>query len=274
MTRFTANYTGDDPIASGELRLDIAAGVARLTIAREVDGNRLTPEILARLAVIARELADHDDVHVLVIGGAGSDFFSRGIFDPALRASFSKEDVLAIVRMANRAYDAIEALPQIVIAALNGITRAGGAELALAADIRLASSTARMQFPEAAWGGFPGAAGPVRLPALIGRAQALELMCTGEEIGAAEMLALKLVNRVVQAAALESEAMALAARIAGNGPLAIRGAKRIVNARLGAGFAQARELSDALRHALEYTQDVDEAISAHREQRKPRFKNR
>ena len=86
MTRFNANYTGDDPIASGELRLDIAAGVARLTIAREADGNRLTPEILARLAVIARDLADHDDVQVLVLVGAGLDFFSRGIFDPALRA--------------------------------------------------------------------------------------------------------------------------------------------------------------------------------------------
>ena len=274
MTRFTADYQGDDPVASGELKLVIAEGVAKLTIDRQPDGNRLTPEILARLSVLARELCDRDDVHVLVMIGAGDAFFSRGIFDPTLRASFSKEDVLAIVRMANRAYDAIEALPQVVIAALNGMTRAGGAELALAADIRLASDTARMQFPEAAWGGFPGAAGPVRLPALIGRGAALELMCTGEEIDAQRMLALRLVNRLVPSVAIGSEAMSLAARIAGNGPLAVRGAKRIANARLSPGFRESRELSDALRHALEFSHDVDEAIAANREGRKPRFQNR
>ena len=273
MTRFTADYRGDDPVVSGELKFEIVGGVAKLIIDRQTDGNRLTPEILARISVLARDLGDRNDVHVLALIGAGNAFFSRGIFDPALRASFTKEDVLAIVRMANRAYDAIEALPQIVIAALNGMTRAGGAELALAADMRLASESARMQFPEAAWGGFPGAAGPVRLPALIGRGQALELMCTGEEIDAQRMLALGLVNRIVLPAALENEAMALAARIAGNGPLAVRGAKRIANARLSPGFRESRELSDALRHELEYSHDVDEAIAAHREQRKPRFQN-
>ena len=250
MTRFTADYRGDDPVTTGELKIEFAAGVAKVTIARPADGNRLTPEILARLSVLARELAETRDVHVLVVIGEGREFFSRGIFDPALRAAFSKEDVLAIVRMANRAYDAIEALPQIVIAGLNGMTRAGGGELALAADIRLASETARLQFPEAAWGGFPGAAGPVRLPVLIGRGPALELMCTGEEIDAARMATLGLINRIVPAADIEAETMALAARIASNGPLAVRGAKRIANARLDPGFSRARELSDALRHAL------------------------
>jgi len=274
VTRFTSTWSGEDPLAAGELTLEILAGVAKLTIARPSDGNRLTPEILARLSTIARTLADSHDVHALVMIGAGSEFFSRGIFDPELRAAFSKEEVLAIVRLANRAYDAIEALPQIVIAALNGMTRAGGAELALAADIRLASETARIEFPEAAWGGFPGAAGPVRLPTVIGRGQALELMCTGRGIGADEMLALGLVNRIVPAAFIESEAMTLARRIADNGPLAVRGAKRIVNARIAPGFSSARELSDALRGTLEYSHDVDEAMLAHRQQRKPRFENR
>jgi enoyl-CoA hydratase/carnithine racemase len=274
VTRFTSGWRGEDPVAAGELNLEIADGVAKLTIVRPSDGNRLTPDILAHLAAVAQLLVDSREVHALVLIGAGTDYFSRGIFDPALRAAYSKEDVLGIVRLANRAYDAIEALPQIVIAALNGITRAGGAELALAADIRLASETARMQFPEAAWGGFPGAAGPVRLPALIGRAQALELICTGQEIDAAEMLRLGLVNRVVPAAAIAEEAMGLARRIASNGPLAVRGAKRIVNARTSPGFASARELSDALRRAIEYSHDVDEAIAAHREQRTARFENR
>ena len=274
MTRFTRSWRGNDPLAAGELNFESAEGVAKLTIARPSDGNRLTPEILAHLATVAEQLADSGDVHALVLIGAGNAYFSRGIFDPALRAAYSKEDVLGIVGLANRAYDAIEALPQIVIAALNGMARAGGAELALAADIRLASETARMQFPEAAWGGFPGAAGPVRLPTVVGRAQALELLCTGREIDAAEMLRLGLVNRIVPAAAVADEARALARRIAGNGPLAVRGAKRIVGARMAPGFSNARQLSDALRQALEYSHDVNEAIAADRQQRKPRFENR
>ena len=102
----------------------------------------------------------------------------------------------------------------------------------------------------------------------------MELMCTGDEIDAARMQALGLVNRIVPATAINAEVMTLASRIAANGPLAVRGAKRIANARLSPGFVAARELSDALRHALEYSHDVDEAIAAVREQRKPRFENR
>src|SRR5262245_66342283 len=102
-----------------------------------------------------------------------------GILNPVVRASYTKDQILELVRTANRLYDAIEALPQIVIAALNGIARAGAAELALACDIRLAASHATFALPEALWGGFPGAGGPVRLPALVGKARALEIICTG-----------------------------------------------------------------------------------------------
>jgi enoyl-CoA hydratase/carnithine racemase len=99
-----------------------------------------------------------------------------------VRASYTKEEILDLVRIANRLYDAIEALPQIVIAAFNGAARAGAAELSLACDIRLAATHATFRLPEALWGGFPGAGGPVRLPGIVGRARALELICTGREI--------------------------------------------------------------------------------------------
>src|SRR5205814_57550 len=108
----------------------------------------------------------------------------------------TKDDVLRIVFLANKAYDAIEALPQIVIAALNGGLRAGAVELALACDIRVAAAHVRMAMPEAKWGGFPGAGAPVRLPALVGRSRALELIATGREIDAAEMARLGLVEHV------------------------------------------------------------------------------
>src|SRR6266542_1912646 len=186
---------------------------------------------------------------------------------PAVRASYTKEQIVELVRLANRTFDAIEALPQVVIAALNGIARAGAAELSLACDIRLAAAHATLAWPEALWGGFPGAGAPVRLPAIVGRARALELLCTGRELRADEMERLGLVLGVYPAARLLDEATALAMRIAASGPLAIRGAKRIMHMRALSGFAAARTLSDTLRHALEWSRDVDEGMAAHREGR-------
>src|SRR5207253_1082127 len=110
------------------------------------------------------------------------EFFSMGILNPAVRASYTKEQILELVRVANRLYDGIEALPQIVIAALNGTTRAGAAELALACDIRLAATHATFALPEALWGGFPGAGGPVRLPAIVGRARARGRASSGARV--------------------------------------------------------------------------------------------
>jgi enoyl-CoA hydratase/carnithine racemase len=102
----------------------------------------------------------------------------------------------------------------------------------------------------------------------------LELICTGREIDAAEMERLGLVLGVYPAARLLPEARALAARICASGPIATRGAKRISNVRNGAGFAAARALADALRHALEWSHDVDEGMAAHRENRAPKFTGR
>jgi enoyl-CoA hydratase/carnithine racemase len=108
----------------------------------------------------------------------------------------------------------------------------------------------------------------------VGRARALELICTGREVSASEMERLGLVLAVYPAAKLLAEAHALAASIAASGPLAIRGAKRIMSVRGAEGFAAARALSDALRHALEWSHDVDEGMAAHRESRPPRFTGR
>jgi enoyl-CoA hydratase/carnithine racemase len=249
-------------------------GVATITLDRPGDSNRLTRSVLVTLQGMVDELAGDDETQAVVITGRGAAFFSMGILSPAVRASYTKEQVLEMVRIANRLYDALEALPQIVIAALNGATRAGAAELALACDIRLAAAHATFALPEALWGGFPGAGGPVRLPGIVGRARALEIICTGRELDAAEMERIGLVLAVHPAERLLAEAQGLAARIAASGPLATRGAKRIVRTRLMSGFAEARTLSDTLRGALEWSQDVDEGMAAHREGRAPHFTGR
>ena len=259
---------------SKEVRVERDGRAMTITIDRPTDQNRLTRDVLLTLQALVGHLAADAETQAVVITGSGSEFFSMGILNPAVRASYTKEQIVELVRTANRLYDSIEALPQIVIAAFNGAARAGAAELSLACDIRIAAEHATFALPEALWGGFPGAGGPVRLPGIVGRARALELICTGREIDAAEMERLGLVLAVHPAARLLPEARALASRICASGPIATRGAKRIVNVRNGPGFAAARSLADSLRHALEYSHDVDEGMAAHRENRPPRFTGR
>ena len=261
-------------LPSNEVGLEREGRTVTITLHRPADQNRLTREVLATLQDIVDRLGSDEDAQAVVITGSGREFFSMGILNPAVRATYTKDQVLELVRAANRLYDAVEALPQIVIAALNGAARAGAAELALACDIRLAAAHASFALPEALWGGFPGAGGPVRLPAIVGRARALELICTGRVVDAEEMQRLGLTLSLFPAEALVPEARALAARISASGPLATRGAKRIIGARQASGFAGARALSDALRHALEWSHDVDEGMAAHRDGRPPRFTGR
>ncbi|HWN12845.1 MAG TPA: enoyl-CoA hydratase/isomerase family protein, partial [Candidatus Dormibacteraeota bacterium] len=176
--------TPGTPPSASDVRVERADRVLTLTFDRPDDQNRLTRDVLLTMQGIADDLRDDDEIQAVVVTGSGSEFFSMGILNPAVRASYTKEQILDLVRIANRLYDAIEGLPQIVIAVFNGAARAGAAELALACDIRLAAAHATFRLPEALWGGFPGAGGPVRLPAIVGRARALELICTGREIDA------------------------------------------------------------------------------------------
>ena len=259
---------------SEEVRVERDGRAMTIMLDRPADQNRLTRDVLLTLQGLVDRLGADEEIQAVVITGSGAEFFSMGILNPVVRASYTKEQILELVRIANRLYDAIEALPQITIAAFNGAARAGAAELSLACDIRLAAAHATFALPEALWGGFPGAGGPVRLPGIVGRARALELICTGREVDAAEMERLGLVLSVCPAERLLPEARALAARIAASGPLATRGAKRIMNVRGAAGFTAARALADALRQALEWSRDVDEGMAAHREGRPPRFTGR
>ena len=257
-----------------EVLYSAAGRVATVVLNRPDDENRMTPDVLERLGAIAGALAADEGVQAVILSGAGTRFFSAGMLHPKVRARLTKDQILGMVRLANSVFDRIEALPQITIAALNGITRAGAAELILACDMRIAAAHATWAVPEAKWGGFPGAGAPVRLPLIVGKARSLELICAPREIGADEMLRYGLTLETHPREKLMDAARALAARIAACGPLAIRGAKRIVNLRLSTGFQAARELSDTLRAALESTHDIAEGQAAILEGRPPRFTGR
>jgi enoyl-CoA hydratase/carnithine racemase len=160
-----------------------------------------------------------------------------------------------------------------MLAGLNDYVRAGAVELVLACDQDRRRSCPPL-VAGGEWGGFPGAGAPVWLPSIVGTARTLELLCTGREIDATEMERYGLVEFVVPRDRAHTEMDVLADAIASNGPLATRGTKRIVRLRETAGSRAARELSDALRSALEFSQDVDEGIAATRAGRKPQFTGR
>jgi enoyl-CoA hydratase/carnithine racemase len=270
---FTTIPSGTTDLAAG-LRLIKHQQTLQIILNRAEDHNRITDEMLDTLLQLCQTLQDDDTTSVIMITAEGSEFFSTGLLNPALRAQLSKQQVLDLVWKANRTFDAIEALPQMVIAALNGKAVAGGVELALACDVRYVSSQSSVRMPEASWGGFPGAGAPVRLPQLVGKAYAMELICSGREMHADDMLRIGLAQRILNHGHFQNEACNILESIGQAGPLAIKGAKKVIGTRLEPGFHAARMLSDALRQALEWSEDVDEAIAAGREQRKPVFKGR
>tara|TARA_A100001037_G_scaffold285126_1_gene292159 strand:+ start:392 stop:1192 length:801 start_codon:yes stop_codon:yes gene_type:complete len=256
------------------LRIELKPPVATITIDRPDNENRFDPSLLQRFGKMVEELRNSSEIHAVVITGAGDDWFSAGLMNPAIRAAMTKDEVIAYVVDGNRIFDELEALPQITIAAINGKIVAGASELALACDIRIAGDHSSLMLPEAKWGGFPGAGAPHRLPMAVGHSHALELIATGKEIDAAEMLRIGFVNHLHPQGKVHAAADALARTIAANGPLATRGAKRIARARQEPGFRAAREMSDTLRHALEWSHDVDEGIAAAKEGRPAKFTGR
>ena len=257
-----------------EIIINFEPPISTITLNRPDDLNRLTTESMAVLGEYITGLRLNNDVQAVVITGAGDQIFSAGLLNPEIRSQMSKDEVIAFVRLANKVFDDLAALPQIVIAAINGDIFAGAVELALACDSRTAADDIILSMPEAKWGGFPGAGGPHRLAMVVGHARALELICTGREVTASELLEYGIVQTLHPRTKLLNAARSMAKQIGENGPLATRGTKRILRTRRAPGFDEARILSDDLRTLLEWSDDVDEGMAAHREGRKPNFSGR
>jgi enoyl-CoA hydratase/carnithine racemase len=167
--------------------------------------------------------------------------------------------------------DGLEALPQPVVAALNGVALGGGLELALACDLRLAAEGVEVGLPEVGLGIIPGAGGTQRLPRLLGVARAKELILTARRVTAAEALAMGLVSAVVPPERLLEEALALAGRVARNAPISLRQAKRAIDGGLHLPLGQALDLENRLYQDCIPTRDRQEALRAFAEKRTPIF---
>lgn len=244
--------------------------VERWTIQGEPRRNSLTMALLAEGAVhLARAGADRS-LRAVVLTGAGARAFSAGA-DLKERARMGDAEVAGFHRALRGFLCGLEALPQPVVAALNGAALGGGLELALACDLRVAAEGIELGLPEVGLGIIPGGGGTQRLPRLLGVARAKELILTARRVGAAEALALGLVSAVAPAARLGEEALALAARLARQAPVALRQAKRAIDQGLHLPLADGLDLENRLYQDCLPTSDRQEALRAFAEKRPPVF---
>jgi enoyl-CoA hydratase len=210
------------------LLFDVADDIAIATINRPDKLNALNATVIRELGEMAARVARDDAIHGLIITGAGLKAFVAGA-DISEIAEQGPLDGAERSRTGQAVFRKIETLGKPVIAAVNGFALGGGCELAMACHIRLASEGARFGQPEVKLGISPGYGGTVRLPRLVGRGRALELLLTGTMIDAAEAYRIGLVNRVVDAEQLIPAAIAMMKQILANGPLAVAACLALVD---------------------------------------------
>jgi enoyl-CoA hydratase/carnithine racemase len=248
-------------------------GVLTLTLNRPEVMNSLNFDLLHRLRDQVDRVRHRRDVRVIVVTGAGEKAFCSGA-DLKERAGLPPEKVKEFIFTIRNLFTAVEQLGMPVIAAVNGVALGGGTELALACDIRIAAATASMGLTETRLAIIPGAGGTQRLPRLIGRGRAKELIFTGRRVEAAEALQLGLVNRVVPAEALADECRRVAAMICETGPIAIEQAKYAINHGLETDLATGLAIESAAYWMCIPTEDRLEGLAAFREKRKPVYKGK
>jgi enoyl-CoA hydratase len=243
---------------------------AIITINRPKVLNALNTRTLDELRRAILEIKQDEDVRVVILTGAGERSFVAGadINELAVQtAAGGREHALA----GQHVFDLIENLGKPVIAAINGYALGGGCELAMACTLRLAADGARLGQPEIALGLIPGYAGTQRLPRLVGRGKAMEMILGGAPISADEALRIGLVNRVVPAAELMAEARTLAGQLAKNAPIAMRYIINAVTKGVEMPFAEACQYEATLFGLVASTEDMREGTAAFLQKRKPEF---
>ena len=255
------------------LTCETSGRIRWITINRPEKLNALDRRTVGEIASAARRAVLDPEVGVLVVTGAGPKAFVAGAdieemsaLDAAAAQEFSHE--------LNAALSLLEGSPKPVIAAVNGFALGGGCELALACHLRFAADAAKFGQPEVGLGLIPGAGGTQRLPRLIGRGRALDLILSGEMIDAAEALRIGLVERVVPAAELKEAVTAYAGKLLAKSPRALARALEAVVVGSELELTSALRLEASLFGLGFATDDMREGTRAFLEKRKPRFPGR
>lgn len=255
------------------LTCEIDAGIALLTVNRPEKLNALNGATVDALDRFFADAADDKRIRAVILTGAGERSFVAGA-DIQEVSGFGALEGRAWGLRGQSMLRRIEMMEKPVLAAINGFALGGGLELAMACHIRVASTRAWLGQPELKLGIVPGFGGTQRLPRIVGKGRALEMLLTGDPVAAHDALAMGLVNRVVEPDVLLEEARRLAGRILSNGPVAISLTLRAVNRGLEMPLAEALEW-EVSQYALSCaTEDVREGTAAFLEKRRPVFRGR
>jgi enoyl-CoA hydratase/carnithine racemase len=246
--------------------------VALLTLNRPDLMNSFNFGMLRALKDRVEAIHFDPDVRVVIITGAGKAFCAGA--DLKERATLSEQQVREFIYTIRTLFTFIENMNKPVIAGVNGIALGGGTELALACDLRIVSEAASMGLTETRLAIIPGAGGTQRLPRLVGRGKAKELIFTGRRVGAEEALQIGLANKVCPAEALVDECRAMAAMIREAGPIAIQQAKYAINTGLETDIGTGLAIESNAYWTVIPTEDRLEGLAAFREKRKPVYKGK
>ncbi len=247
--------------------------VALLTLNRPEVMNALNFPLLYALKEQIEALRIRSDIRVIIITGAGDKAFCAGA-DLKERATLNPAQVKEFILTVRNLFSSIEYLNKPVIAAINGIALGGGTELALASDIRIAALNASLGLTETRLAIIPGAGGTQRLPRLVGRGKAKELIFTGRRVAAEEALQINLVNHTCENSLLIEECLKMAAMICETGPIAIEQAKYAINYGLETDLQTGLAIESNAYWVTIPTEDRLEALAAFGEKRKPVFKGK
>ena len=253
------------------LLFEMHDSVALVTINRPEKLNALNAAVIAELGDVADRIEKDPAIRGVILTGAGPKAFVAGA-DIGEIADQGPVEGKARAIQGQRVFRRLEQCGKPVIAAVNGFALGGGCELAMACHLRVASEQARFGQPEVKLGIGPGYGGTVRLPRLVGRGRALELLLTGQMIDAQEAYRIGLVNRVVPADRLMSESEQILRSILENGPLAVRACLEAVDAGLDVGVDEALLLEANLFGLLSGTAEMREGTAAFAAKRTPAFK--
>ena len=255
------------------LLVEESAGIATLTLNRPEVMNSLNFTLLRALRDQIESFRFRRDLRVIIITGSGEKAFCSGA-DLKERATLNPDQVREYIYTIRNLFTSIEELNKPVIAAVNGIALGGGTELALASDIRIAASNASMGLTETRLAIIPGAGGTQRLPRLIGKGKAKELIFTGRRVDAREALDIGLVNIVCELQDLLEECRKMAAMICETGPVAIEQAKYAINYGLETDIHTGLAIESNAYWVCIPTEDRLEGLAAFKEKRKPVYKGK
>ena len=257
------------------LKFSVVDHIATIRLNRPEAMNSIDHETRAELHEAWRRFRTDDEIRVAILTGTGDRAFCTG---SDLKKTMPPTESHAYLTYGRAGSDHLLAglleCDKPIICAINGYAVGGGLEIALGCDIRIASTTARLGLTEARIGSIPGAGGTQHLPRAVGRAVAMHMLLTGDQIDAAEALRVGLVSELCEPGDLMSRANEIAARIAANAPLAVRAIKRLVVRGMDSPLPSALEMERSVFGLLRDTEDRIEGRKAFQEKRTPEYQGR